>query len=240
MAGSVDLGLAAASHPDVRLVVCDAASGGRVVSDLRHAEIPCPLLLRHDLSRQAIDALYDVALLDADIRPSFRDYDDLATHLTPGSTEIDGNATRAILRALMSVTDPRTRDFLAVMSVLGERPVMQDRVSRSLMMSSSSFRAWLASLRRENKAMPAFPGLNAHFVTLHLLWRRSRLGWSAKRAAVAAGFGDDKACANYVRYHLGATATQLERAGGFDARVTATQQLFRASSRHRNDVIARI
>jgi hypothetical protein len=223
----VSAGLLAASRSEARLIVCDVASVTRIGIGLRHAEIPCPLVLRHDLSREAIDALCDVARLDADIRPSFRDYDDLAHHLGDRGHD-ERNATREILRGIAPADGSRVRDFITVMAVLGERPVMQSIVARSLAMSSSSFRAWLARLRQAAPALPAFPRLNAHFVALHLVWRRERMGWTGKRSAATAGFADDKACANYLRYHLGATGGQLLRAGGFDARMTAARHIFAA------------
>ena len=240
MADSVSGGLLAALQPDVRLIVCDVASEVRFAAGLRNVNLPCPVVLRHDLSRQAIETLYDVAQLDADIRSSFRGYDDLRGQLRPMEADISGNATRAILRGLPTSADPRTRDFIAVMAVLGERPVMQGDVGRSLMMSSSSFRAWLATLRGKARALPAFPSLNAHFVALHILWRRERLGWSSKRAAFGAGFEGDKPCARYLRYHLGASAGQLLRAGGFDARMTATRQVFVLSAYGRDEAVRRI
>jgi hypothetical protein len=240
MVASVSGGLLAASRPDVRLIVCDVAGDARLVAGLRNADIPCPLILRHDLSRQAIEALYAVSHVDADIRSSFRGYDDLRGHLESAATGAGGNATQAILRALTPTADARAREFIVVMAVLGERPVMQELVGHSLMMSSSSFRAWLASLRGATRRLPSFPRLNAHFVALHLLWRRERLGWIGKRAALAAGFDGDKACANYLRYHLGATGGQLLRAGGFDARMTATRQLFVPSARDRDEAVRRI
>jgi hypothetical protein len=104
--------------------------------------------------------------------------------------------------------------------------VMQADVAGALGRSTSSLRSWLAAIRRERSALPSFPGLNAHFVALHLVWRRERLRWPIKRAAAAAGFSDDKACAGYLRYHLGQTTAQLLRAGGFNAQMTAVQHLF--------------
>lgn len=240
MAANVSIGLLAASRPDVRLIVCDVACDAGLVSGLRNAELPCPLVLRHDLSRQAIEALYGVAQLEGDIRSSFRGYDDLRECLAPAATVPEGNATRAILRGLPPEGNARTRDFLAVMAVLGERPVMQNRVGHALLMSSTSFRAWLASLRHEMRMLPSYPRLNAYFVALHLVWRRERLGWSGKRAASAAGFETDKACANYLRYHLGASGGQLLRAGGFDARMTALRQLFVQHARGRDEAVRRI
>ena len=231
LAVSVSAGLLAASRSDARLIVCDVAQDTRIGFGLRGAEIPCPLVLRHDLNRQAIDVLCDVARLDADIRPSFRGYDDLAAHLgDPGGEE--RNATRVILRGIAPADGLRVRDLITVMAVLGERPVMQGSVARSLGMSSSSFRAWLGTLRQAAVALPPFPRLNAHFVALHFVWRRERLGWTGKRSADAAGFADDKACANYFRYHLGATGGQLLRSGGFDARMTAARHIF-ATPAHR-------
>jgi hypothetical protein len=226
LAPTFSAGLEAASRTDVALIVCDVPDGRARERnwDFRDSVIPCPLLLRHDLNQRAIDALYEVARTDADIRPSFRPYDDLKAHLMGrGDSE---NATRAILRALPSSDDPRLRDFIAVMAVLGERPVMQSRASQSLCLSTSAFRAWLAAIRRRCHGLPSFPRLNAYFLAAHLTWRRERLGWSAKRAAAAAGFPDEKGCANYLRYHLGATSGRLLREGGFDARVTALTHLF--------------
>lgn len=198
---------------------------------MRGAPVPCPILLRHDLSRQAIASLYEVARLDADIRPSFREYDDLRHRLSENGRVDDTNATRAILSAFCNERD-RRRDFVATMAVLGERPVMQVHVAASLALSPSSLRAWLAAIRRESTRLPSFPRLNGHFVALHLVWRRERLGWSGKRAAHAAGFADDKACANYLRYHLGSTSGQLLRGGGFDARMTALTHLFQVVRPH--------
>src|SRR5688572_23613906 len=61
----------------------------------------------------------DVARLDADIRSSFRGYDDLAAQLgDPGGDE--RNATREILRGIAPADGSRVRDFIAVMAVLGE------------------------------------------------------------------------------------------------------------------------
>jgi len=230
----------AASVPEVRLIVCDVATVQyRGLADIRHAELPCPLLLRHDLSRLAIDSLYDVSRMEADVRPSFRDYDDLGLRLRASGAD-DSNATRAILRAFGSATDRRLRDFVALMAVLGERPVMQSVVARAMSMSASSSRAWLAALRERCRNVPPFPRLNAHFVALHVVWRRERLGWTAKRAAGASGFSDDKACGNYLRYHLGTTGRQLVRAGGFDAHVTAVTNLFCLQARDRNAAVRRI
>jgi hypothetical protein len=226
LAASVGAGLLVASRSDARLIVCDVALDAHIGSGLRHAEIPCPIVLRHDLSREAIGVLCDVARLDADIRLSFRGSDDLAAQLGDLAGRGEGNATREILRGIAPADGSRVRDFIGVMAVLGEQPVMQTQVARPLAMSSSSFRAWLALLRRAAVALPPFPRLNAHFVALHLLWRRERLGWTGKRSAAAAGFADDKACANYLRYHLGATGGQLLRGGGFDARMTAARHLF--------------
>ena len=225
----------------MRLIVCDVASNPiRGIAELRHAELPCPLLLRHDLSRLAIDSLYDVSRMDADVRPSFRDYDDLTSRLSRAASLDDSNATRAILRAFGSATDRRLRDFIALMAVLGERAVMQTVVARALNMSPSSFRAWVAGLREQCPQVPSFPRLNAHFVALHIIWRRERLGSTAKRAAALAGFADHKTCANYLRYHLGTTDRQLLRAGGFDAHVTAVTKLFCLHARDRNPAVRRI
>src|SRR4051812_34098364 len=79
LAPTVSAGLEAALRPEVRLIVCDLAADARydLGTKLRGSAPPCPVLLRHDLSRQAIDSLYEVARLDADVRPSFRGYDDL-------------------------------------------------------------------------------------------------------------------------------------------------------------------
>src|SRR5437868_6561981 len=86
-------GLEAASRPEVRLIVCDVATDQyRALADIRHADLPCPLLLRHDLSRLAIDSLYDLSRMDADVRPSFRDYDDLGVRLTRALSGNDSNA----------------------------------------------------------------------------------------------------------------------------------------------------
>jgi hypothetical protein len=240
-ASTVSAGLEAASRPEIRLIVCDVATDARRgLADLRHADLPCPLLLRHDLSRQSIDSLYDVSRMTGDVRTSYRDYDDLGVRLSrPPSTD-DSNATRAILRAFAAATDRRLRDFVALMAILGERPVMQSVVANALAMSPSSFRAWLAGLRDRCRHVPPFPRLNAHFVALHVVWRRDRLGWTAKRAAGASGFLDDKTCGNYLRYHLGATSGQLLRAGGFDAHVTAVTQLFCLPARDRDAAVRRI
>jgi hypothetical protein len=240
LAATVSAGLEAALRPEVRLIVCDVPVH-RARNDswsFRDSVVPCPLLLRHDLDRRAIDALYDMARTDADIRSSFRQYDDLRLHLTTGGNA--GNATRAILRALPAVDEPRLRDFIAIMAVLGERPVMQAAASDALGLSTSAFRAWLGDLRRGRASLPPFPRLNAHFVAAHLLWRRGHLGWSTKRAAAAAGFADEKACANYLRYHLAATASRLLREGGFDARVTVLMQLFGRNDGARLDAVRRI
>lgn len=226
-APTVSSGLEAALRPEIRLIVCDLGGDARydLGTKLRGVSLPCPLLLRHDLSRQAIDSLYEVARIDADIRPSFREYDDLRRRLTDTARVDDTNATRAILSAFR-LEPGRRRDFVAVMAVLGERPVMQTTVATAMGLSTSSFRAWLASVRGASVRLPSFPRLNAHFVALHLVWRRERLCWSGKRAAIAGGFADDKACANYLRHHFGCTSGQLLRVGGFDARVTALLQLF--------------
>jgi hypothetical protein len=240
MAGNMNAGLLAASQPDVGLIVCDAGTDAYLVPGLRHAVIPCPVVLRHDLSRRAIEALYGVSRLDADIRPSFRGYDDLRAHLAGTTAGIEENATREILRRIAPAPGSRLREFVAVMAVLGERPVLQGEVARSLMMSPSSFRTWLASVRRGMEGLPSFPRLNAHFVALHLLWRRERLGWSGKRAAAVAGFGSDKTCANYLGYHLAATGGQLLRSGGFDARMTAAKQLFATGARDGGEAVRRI
>jgi hypothetical protein len=241
LASSLDAGLLAASRQGVALIVCstDGATQKRLVSELRESPPPCPLLLRHDLSRQSIDALYGVSRIEADIRSSYRAYDDLRARLASAALGNDANATCAILRGLDVPTQSVLRDFIAVMAVMGERPVMQKRVALAMARSASSFRAWLATVRETRPHVPSFPRINAHFVALHLIWRRERLEWTAMRAAAAAGFADDKASGSYLRYHLGRTGAQLLRAGGFDARMTATRQLFTAPGT-RNEVVWRI
>ena len=243
LAGTVSDGLQVAMRPDVRLIVCDLASEGldhRLIASLRRAPVPCPVILRHDLDRRAIDVLYEVARVDADVRPSFRGYDDLRGQLESRNADGDPSATQAILRHFPVVPDPRVRDFIAVMAVLGERPVMQARVASALAMSSSSFRSWLALLRSRARSLPPFPRLNAHFVALYVVWRRERLAWSGKRAAAASGFPDEQRCANYLRYHLRASSGQLTRAGGFDARMTVVRELFGTCARARNEAVRRI
>jgi hypothetical protein len=66
--------------------------------------------------------------------------------------------------------------------------------------------------------------------------------WHGKRAAAAAGFADEKACGNYIRYHLGKTSGQVMRAGGFDGLMTAAVQMFSRQSRPRgrHEAIRRI
>jgi hypothetical protein len=220
----VSLGLETASRPGVRLIVCEASASS--LADLRRGVVPCPVVLRHDLTRQAIDVLYDAAWLDADIRPSFREYDDLRLRLSAAPVDDDLNATRAILRGLAGGSEEELRRFTGVMAILGERPVMQADVAGALGKSTSSLRSWLSTVRRERSALPSFPGLNAHFVALHFVWRRERLRWPSRRAAAAAGFLDDRACASYLRYHVGQSAAQLLRAGGFDAQLSTVRRLF--------------
>jgi hypothetical protein len=243
LASSVMAGLDAASHHGARLIVCDvneADASRKLVASLRETALVCPLLLRHDLSRQSIEVLYSVSAFDVDARSSFRAYDDLGARLSDAARGNDANATCAILAGVAAPREAKVREFIGVMAILGERPVMQSRVAHALLRSASSFRAWLTTLRESYPGMPAFPRLNAHFVALHLVWRRERLGWTGKRAAAAAGFSDDKTCANYLRYHLGKTAPQILRSGGFDARMTVLRQMFRSSARDRSDVVRRI
>src|SRR4051812_3326133 len=118
MAATVSLGLETASRPGVRLIVCDASPSS--MADLRRGVAPCPVVLRHDLTRPAIAALYEAASLDADIRPSFRGYDDLRARLAAPPVDNDSNATRAILRGLAECDLPELRDFAGVMAILGE------------------------------------------------------------------------------------------------------------------------
>ncbi|HET9426530.1 MAG TPA: hypothetical protein VFO55_14255 [Gemmatimonadaceae bacterium] len=229
-AASLTEGLDAASRSAARLLVFDLGTGRAPGSPLRHclqsAPIPCPVLLRHDMGPDTISALYGVAQLDADIRPSFRRYDDLEDRLRTAPRQNDMNATWAILRELSRIVDPRMREFVGVMTILGERRVLQSLLVAALGSSRSSFRKWLAEERSDAGRLPSYPTLNAHFVALHWLWRRERLRWTAKRASASAGFTEEKACANYLRYHVGRTGTQLLREGGFDARMTATAQIF--------------
>lgn len=226
VAASVSAGLHAAERPDVQLVVCDPAPGSRedLAARLRSASVLCPVLLRHEVDRDAVRLLYGLSASTADIRSSFRPYDDLRERLRSAPRHNDGNATMAIFRA-MSVSNARLRDFIGVMAILGERPVMQSAVASALGCSSSTLRTWISALREDNARMPTFPVLNAHFVALHYAWRRERLGWNGKLAAGAAGFPDGKACGNYLRYHLGNTGPQLLHTGGFDACMTATRQM---------------
>jgi hypothetical protein len=242
VAASVSAGLRAAEQPGVQLVVCDPAPGSRedLVTRLRSASLFCPVLLRHEVDRDAVRLLYGLANAGADIRSSFRPYDDLRERLRSAPRRNDANATLAILRAI-SVGNYRLRDFIGVMAVLGERPVMQSAVGAALGCSASSLRSRIAAWRADNSRMPSFPVLNAYFVALHYLWRRECLGWGGKLAAGAAGFADGKACGNYLRYHLSRTGPQLLRTGGFDACLTATAQMVcESGAGERNRPIARI
>ena len=241
MAPTVSDGIEAASRPEVSLIVCDVAGEpGHGLLGLRHSYLPCPVVLRHDVGRQSIDALYEVARMEVDVRPSYRDYDDLGSRLSNGTPGNDINATRAILREFCGVTSQRLRDLVAVMAVMGERPVMQNAVASALGLSVSSFRVWLGEFRRCCDPVPAFPRLNAEFVALHVAWRREKLGWTAKRAAAASGFADDKACSNYLRYHLGARIGRFRRNGGFDARMTEVKNLLCVGRRERGPPVWRI
>lgn len=235
---TVDDGLHAASRPEVQLLVCDlrlnGAADAQLVDRIRATRLPCPLLLRHDVSRETVAMLYGLAQCDADIRSSYRPYDDLSARIRSSAHSNDGNATPTILRRLTCIVDPRTRDFIGIMAILGERPVMQADVASALGLSRSSFRKWLADRRAVSIDLPRFPKINALFVALHLIWRRERLGWNGKRAAAGAGFDDEKGCANYIRYHLGRTSSQVMRAGGFDALMTAVLQMFSPGSRPRD------
>jgi hypothetical protein len=243
VAASVSAGLHAAQRPDVQLVVCDPPPGAHedLATSLRSASVLCPVLLRHEVDRDAVRLLYGLAGASADIRSSFRRYDDLRERLRSAPRHNDTNATLAILRG-RPAANPRLRDFIGVMAILGERPVMQSAVAGALGCSASSLRSWIAAVRRDNASMPSFPVINAHFVGLHYVWRRERLGWNGKAAAAAAGFADGKACGNYLRYHVARTRSRLLRTGGFDAWMTATTQILcgESAARDRSRAIARI
>jgi hypothetical protein len=244
-ATTVDAGIHTAAQSAAQLLVVDlhndALKGETWAPCLREA-MPCPLIVRHDVNRKSVAALYELANVDADIRSSFRRYDELCDRVRTATSHNDANATPVILRCLSRVAHADIRDFIGVMAILGERPVMQGEVAATLGLSVSSFRRWLSDRRVDTPALPRFPTANAVFVALHFMWRRERLGWPAKRAASAGGFADEKSSANYLRYHLGKTTGQLARAGGFDALMTHTVQLFSTAGQlaYRHESIRRI
>jgi hypothetical protein len=51
---------------------------------------------------------------------------------------------------------------------------------------------------------------------LYAMWRIEVLGWPVKRAAVAAGFPDRNAFANYVARQAACSIGELKRRGGLD------------------------
>lgn len=223
--------VAEARRATADLIFCDldpweTTGLGAFTAFVRASALPCPMIVRHGATTFAAReiALLAGAGAGAGLHVSLRAYDAIGM-FAYGRDRWPGNATLTVLAGF----DGRPElpvEIIALLTILCERRVMQADVARAMGISSSGMRLHLSQLRKRFPEFPRFPTANAAVLALHVLWRRERLGWTAKRAAALAGFPSEKACANYLNYHLDASSTQLMHGGGFASLLEVVRRWF--------------
>jgi hypothetical protein len=167
--------------------------------------LPIPLLIRFDLKRGLIRKMLEHEATAYDVRFSLRGSD----------------VFFACVSDLLASSEPRTarRPIIARLVVRARLPVLDIVVGAAMIGDRRSTVAQLADLCQqagrtveERLVDASFMGakrLLMRMLTLHTLWRVSHLGWTAKRAAAAAGFQSTDVLSRRIERAVGHTLAEL-------------------------------
>ena len=161
--------------------------------------MPIPLLLRFELRNGSVRRMLAHYDESADVRFSLRGFDALSQCVAwlVRSTE-DETARSAIVSRLAPVARPAVADIVVGAAIVGERRSTVRQLAGLSHVSSRTVDERMAAAH----VMPA-KKLLMRMLVLHTQWRVSRLGWTPKRAAAAAGFPSADALARRMERSVG-------------------------------------
>lgn len=177
-----------------------------------------PLWLRLDPTPSALGKLPRLAMLPCVLQVSMRTFDAPERWL---AEELDQprSATIPTLRRLNGKFAASAQRLFTAALVLAEQVASETEVAAAVGVSARELRRRFAM-----SGLPAFPATIGALFALHAAWRFSELGWTTKRACVAAGYAEAKPFEKYVRAHTGLTPRQLRDNGGYSLMLERIEQ----------------
>lgn len=201
---------AAVAATDVRLVILelhgDADADLRAVADaVNRRAFPIPVLFRFALRRTTTRQLVACQSNFLDIRFSLRGFDSLREGVIALLSRVDTSSAReAIVSRVGPVVPTSVLEIVIGAAVVGERRASVGDLASLVAMSVRSVESRLVV----SQTMGA-KRLLSHMLVLHTCWRVSRLGWTRKRAATAAGFHSPGPLTNWLKRATGMRPSYL-------------------------------
>lgn len=175
-----------------------------LASALDARESAIPVLLRFAPRITTIRQLLVYSRLMRDMRLSLRGFDELSPCVSNLTSSSDRSAREAIVGRVGSLVTRDVRHIVVCAAICSERGCTVSELAGLCGMSTRTVEERLALSR-----VMGAKRLLMRMLVLHTLWRESVLGWSAKRAAVAAGFASADALARRIQRVTGRRPNDL-------------------------------
>jgi AraC-like DNA-binding protein len=182
-----------------------------VVAAMSQRSIPIPLLLRFELRGAVVPLMVDVQERVLDLRVSLRDADSLSECVARLGIPMEERASRlAIISRLQTLIPPTVLDIVTAAAVIGERHVS---VRKLAALCKSSIRR--VEERLTDAHLLRAKRLLMWMLSLHAVWRVTRLGWTLKHVAAEAGFKSTDDLSRLVERTVGLRLAEEARRSSF-------------------------
>lgn len=196
--------------------------------DLLAASRCTPTLLIIDASQRATRAVAEIAAHATHLQVALTSSGHLVAELTALTDERPSrHAEQAIVQRIPSGLSPGVRTVLVLAAIAAKRRLSVRQFAELCELSVGTL-----GYRLRGDSLPAAHSIVGMFLAAHTIWRLDVLGWTAKKAAIEAGFNSPASLTNHVRRHTGSPPGELARRMGFGGLAVRLQAVLRGSGQN--------